>query len=87
MGSSDTRCTNRSRITKNIFPKSRTTRGLHLYDKEKELELQTEHDESWFKKYKKTRTYSGDSRCLYVNQTGERIDGRICATVYERYIV
>ena len=28
---------------------------IFLYDKEKELELQTEHDELWFKKYKKNK--------------------------------
>ena len=30
---------------------------IFLYDKEKELELQTEHDELWFKEYKKKRAH------------------------------
>ena len=34
---------------------------IFLYDKEKELELQTEEDELWFKQYKKNKRNSGNS--------------------------
>jgi hypothetical protein len=41
---------------------------VFAYDLEKEMELQTDHDELWFKvQEEKVRAYSGNSNCVYVN--------------------
>ena len=49
MGDSNTRCTNRSRLQRTSFPNLGLLGDyIFLYDKEKELELQTEEDELWF---------------------------------------
>ena len=56
MGDSNTRCTNRSRLQRTSFPNLGLLGDyIFLYDKEKELELQTEEDELWFKQYKKNK--------------------------------
>jgi hypothetical protein len=55
--------------------------SVFTYDIEKELELQTDHDELWFKEYKKKkRAHIQEIVDASMLTEQERVDGRVYVT-------